>query len=336
MPRKALASLLAGAALLALAGCGASSTESTSSGSNRPQGASLKQQLIGAVKEVQPEVAQIRTPTGLGSGVIFDRTGDIVTNAHVVADATNSVVTLADGSHYPGTLSGSYAPDDLAVVKITTKHELKPAQFADSSRVEVGEMVLAVGNPLGLQSSVTDGIISALGRSVVEGRGVVLPNAIQTSAPINPGNSGGALVNLSGQVVGIPTVAAVNPQLGTAATGIGFAIPSNTVHDIAGQIIKYGRVTSSHRAALGAQFADSVVRTGALVIAVKTGGPAAKAGVKAGDSIDALDGRTVSGAEALATMLATRRPGQTVTVLITRPDGTRATVTVTLGELLGS
>jgi S1-C subfamily serine protease len=328
--------LLASAVSIAIAGCGASSPGSTSGGSFAPPASSLKQQLIGAVKEVQPEVAQIRTSTGLGSGVIFDEAGDIVTNAHVVGDATDVVVTLADGSQHPGTLRGGYVPDDLAVIKINAKRKLKPAQFADSSRIEVGEMVLAAGNPLGLQSSVTDGIVSALGRSVVEGRGVVLPNVIQTSAPINPGNSGGALVNLSGQVIGIPTVAAVNPQLGTVATGIGFAIPSNTVRDIAGQIVKNGRVTSSHRAALGAHFADSLTRTGALVIAVEAGGPAAKAGINVGDSIDAFEGRTVSGAAALATALASRRPGQTVTVRITRPDRTSATVALTLGELPGA
>jgi putative serine protease PepD len=321
--------LLASAVSIVIAGCGASSTGSTSGGS-------LKQQLIAAVKEVQPEVAQIRTSTGLGSGVIFDEGGDIVTNAHVVVDATDVVVTLADGSQYPGTLRGGYVPDDLAVIEINAKHKLKPAQFADSSRVEVGELVLAAGNPLGLKSSVTDGIVSALGRSVVEGRGVVLPNVIQTSAPINPGNSGGALVNLSGQVIGIPTVAAVNPQLGTAATGIGFAIPSNTVRDIAGQIVKNGRVTSSHRAALGAHFADSVVRSGALVIAVEAGGPAARAGINVGDSIHAIDGHTVPGAEALATLLAGHRPGQTVRLLIMRAGNTSATIAVTLGELPGA
>jgi putative serine protease PepD len=321
--------LLASAVSIVIAGCGASSGGSTSGGS-------LKQQLIAAVKEVQPEVAQIRTSTGLGSGVIFDEAGDIVTNAHVVADATDVVVTLVDGSQYPGTLRGGYVPDDLAVIKINAKRKLKPAQFADSSRVEVGELVLAAGNPLGLKSSVTDGIVSALGRSVVEGRGVVLPNVIQTSAPINPGNSGGALVNLSGQVIGIPTVAAVNPQFGTAAAGIGFAIPSNTVRDIAGQIVKNGRVTSSHRAALGAHFADSVVRTGVLVIAVEAGGPAAKAGINVGDSIDALDGQTVPGAEVLATLLAGHRPGQTVRLLITRAGNTSATIAVTLGELPGA
>jgi putative serine protease PepD len=126
---------------------------------------------------------------------------------------------------------------------------------------------------------VTDGIISALGREVSEGQGVVLPNTIQTSAAINPGNSGGALIDLQAHVVGIPTLAAADPQLGSAAAGIGFAIPSNTVTSIAGQIVRHGRVVNSHRAAIGVTIADSASRPGALVVTVQPGGPAAKAGI---------------------------------------------------------
>ncbi len=185
---------------------------------------------------------------------------------------------MADGHRYPATLVGSYVPDDLAVITIGAGHALKPAIFADSSKVEVGDIVLAAGNPLGLQSSITDGIVSALGRNVSEGRGIVLPNVIQTSAPINPGNSGGALVDLAGRVIGIPTLAAADPQLGGAAAGIGFAIPSNTARDIASQIIVHGRVVDSHRAALGISLADSLERPGALAAAVQPGGPAEKAG----------------------------------------------------------
>ena len=155
------------------------------------------------------------------------------------------------------------------MITIGPGHALRPAIFADSSKVEVGEIVLAAGNPLGLRSSITDGIVSALGRNVSEGQGIVLPNAIQTSAAINPGNSGGALVDLVGRVIGIPTLAAADPQLGGAAAGIGFAIPSNTVRDIANQIIEHGRVVDSHRAALGVSLADSLERPGALVVAVQ-------------------------------------------------------------------
>jgi putative serine protease PepD len=299
-------------------------------------GASLERQFVYVVRQTQPSVAQIQTDQGLGSGVIFDANGDIVTNAHVLTGASSIRVTLADGRQFPARLVGSYAPDDLAVVSVGAGHELKPARLGDSSKVEVGDIVLAAGNPLGLQSSITDGIVSAVGRNVSEGRGVVLPNAIQTSAPINPGNSGGALVDLGGQVIGIPTLAAGNPQAGGTAAGIGFAIPSSIVQDIAGQIVRNGRVVNSHRAALGVSLADNLARPGAVVTALQTAGPAANAGLLVGDSIDSIDGKAVATADDLATVLATLRPGEMVKVSITQPDGTSATKTVTLGELPGS
>lgn len=273
------AALVLGAAL-AVAACGGATgttatrhtTTSTRAAAAPPasqsQAATIEQQFVAVVTETRPEVVQIQTDSGLGSGVIFDAQGHIVTNAHVTGSASQPLVTLADGRRLPARLVGDYAPDDRAVITVGAGCGIKPARFADSSRLAVGEIVLAEGNPLGLQSSVTDGIVSALGRSVGEGQGVVLPDAIQTSAPINPGNSGGALIDLQGQVVGIPTLAAANPQLGSAAAGIGFAIPSNTITDIASQIVRYGRVVNSHRAALGANLADSSARPGALVVAL--------------------------------------------------------------------
>jgi putative serine protease PepD len=296
----------------------------------------LERQFVAVVRQVQPQVAQIRTDTGLGSGVIFDAKGDIVTNAHVAAGSSSVSVTLADGRRFSAHVVGSYAADDLAVVSIGGGHQIMPATFADSSTVDVGDLVLAVGNPLGLQSSVTDGIVSGVGREVSEGQGVVLPNAIQTGAPINPGNSGGALVDLEGQVIGIPTLAASNPQIGGTAAGIGFAIPSNVVTDIAGQIVRRGRVVSSHRAALGVSLSDNPAGTGAVVGAVQSGGPAEKAGVAAGDTIEVIDGKRVTSADDLATALAAMAPGQKVTVVVTRPEGTTSTHTVTLGQLPGT
>jgi S1-C subfamily serine protease len=293
----------------------------------------LERTFVRVVKVIQPQVAQIQTDTGLGSGVIYDQKGDIVTNAHVVVGATSLQVTFADGTRHPARLVGSYVPDDLAVISVGAVGGLKPAQFADSSRVEVGDIVLAVGNPLGLQSSVTDGIVSAIGRTVSEGQGVVLPNAIQTSAPINPGNSGGALVDLDARVIGIPTLAAGNPQSGGAAAGIGFAIPSSVVRDIAGQIVQHGRVVNSHRAALGVSLADNLARPGAVIAAVQRGGPADKAGIATGDSIDKIDGMSVASADDLATALARLRPGQKVGVSVTRSDGSTSTKSVILGEL---
>jgi putative serine protease PepD len=327
---------------LLVAGCGGSgnattsTTTATSADSSPLSATSLEQQFVAVVRQTQPSVAQIQTDQGLGSGVIFDANGDIVTNAHVLAGASSIRVTLADGRQFPARLVGAYAPDDLAVVSVGAGHALKPARFGDSSKVEVGDIVLAAGNPLGLQSSITDGIVSAVGRNVSEGQGVVLPNAIQTSAPINPGNSGGALVDLQAQVIGIPTLAAGNPQAGGTAAGIGFAIPSNIVQDIAGQIVRNGRVVNSHRAALGVNLADNLARPGAVVTAIQTPGPAEQAGILVGDSIDSIDGKAVASADDLATVLATLRPGKTVKVTITQSDGTSSTKTVTLGELPGS
>jgi putative serine protease PepD len=197
---------------------------------------SLQQELVSVVKGVSPSVVQIETPQALGSGVVLDARGDIVTNAHVVGNATRFVVTLASGDSHRATAVGRDAANDLAVIRITGARP-RPATFADSSQVEVGDLVLALGNPLGLRSSVTEGIVSAVGRSVPEGDGATLSSAIQTSAAINPGNSGGALVDLSGRVIGIPTLAALDPQMGASeAPGIGFAIDSNTGRRVTGAL----------------------------------------------------------------------------------------------------
>ena len=199
---------------------------------------SLQQELVSVVQAVSPSVVQIQTPQDLGSGVVFDARGDIVTNAHVVGNATRFLVTLASGDSHPATAVGRDAANDLAVIRIAGARP-RPATFADSSQVEVGDIVLALGNPLGLRSSVTEGIVSAVGRSVPEGDGVTLSSAIQTSAAINPGNSGGALVDLSGRVIGIPTLAALDPQMGASeAPGIGFAIDGNTVRRVAGALAR--------------------------------------------------------------------------------------------------
>jgi S1-C subfamily serine protease len=211
---------------------------------------------------------------------------------------------------------------------------LQPASFADSSRLQVGDVTLAIGNPLGLQSSVTEGIVSALGRTVNEDNGVALPNVIQTSAAINPGNSGGALVDLEGQVVGIPTLAATDPEMGGAAAGIGFAIPSNTVRDIAGQLISQGKVTNSHRAWLGVEVA-ATTSGGLLITKVEPGGPAAKAGLRAGELVTAVQGTATPDPGTLADVLAGLRPGQTVTVRVARSDGGTGTAKVTLGQFPG-
>ncbi|MBW1601619.1 trypsin-like peptidase domain-containing protein [Streptomyces sp. JJ66] len=207
------------------------------------------------VRAVLPSVVQIETDEDLGSGVVYDGRGHIVTNAHVVGDAETFEVTLATGGQ-PLTAKrvAAYEDQDLAVIRLADPpRDLRPAVFGDSSDVEVGQIVLAMGNPLGLSSSVTQGIVSAVGRSVSEGQGAAtIGNMVQTSAAINPGNSGGALVNLDGHVIGIPTLAARDPQSGAApAPGIGFAIPAVTVRDLAGQMIEHGKVVDADQAALG-------------------------------------------------------------------------------------
>jgi putative serine protease PepD len=232
------AALAAGAAVVAACGAGGPSNDVTPVAplASADEATSLQQQLVSVVKAVSPSVVQIRTPQDLGSGVVFDARGDIVTNAHVVDNATRFIVTLSSGDSHPATAIGRDAANDLAVIRIAGARP-RPATFADSSRVEVGDLTLALGNPLGLRSSVTEGIVSAVKRSVPEGNGATLSSAIQTSAAINPGNSGGALVNLSGEVIGIPTLAALDPQMGASqAPGIGFAIDSNTVRRVAGAL----------------------------------------------------------------------------------------------------
>ena len=175
-----------------------------------------------------------------------------MTNDHVVGTARSFQVSFFDGQVTTASLVGAFPPDDLAVIRVHSVTRLHPAVFANSSQLQVGDIDLAIGNPLGLASSVTEGIVSFTGRTVGEGNGVVLPDTIQTSAAINPGNSGGALVDLQGRVIGIPTLAATDPELGgSAANGIGFAIPSNTVKLVAPQLITAGRVLNSGRADLG-------------------------------------------------------------------------------------
>jgi putative serine protease PepD len=326
------------AAVLILSGCTSTITGSAAASTPAldvpPSALAMQQQFIRVVKQVGPSVVLIRTSEGLGSGVVFDAAGNIVTNNHVVDNAKSFRVTLASGRQYPARLVGTFPADDLAVLHVDAAG-LRPAAFADSSRLQVGDVALAIGNPLGLQSSVTEGIVSALGRTVNEDNGVALPNVIQTSAAINPGNSGGALVNLQGQVIGIPTLAATDPQLGGGqAPGIGFAIASNTVSDVAKQLIDTGKVTNSHRAYLGVDVADTTAG-GLLTTAVQPGGPAANAGIRPGELITKVNGTATPDQATLADVLAGLHPGQTVTVTVVRGNDSRQTVRVTLGQYPG-
>ena len=297
------------------------------------------------VRQVLPSVVLISTTEGLGSGVVLDKAGNIVTNAHVVGQATSFKVQVSgDPAPRTATLVGSYPPDDLAVIRVDDATGLKPAMFGDSATARAGDVVLAVGNPLGLSGSVTSGIISATGRVVAEPAsagtsGATLPDAIQTSAPINPGNSGGALVTTAAEVIGIPTLTAGGSAGGAQVQGIGFAIPSNLARDIAQQIITSGSVTNSHRAAIGAQVGAVTGQdgnpAGTGIVTVTSGGPADRAGLRAGDVIRTAGGTPVPDPQALAGVLAAARPGDQLTLSVER-GGQELTVKLTLGELPGS
>jgi S1-C subfamily serine protease len=328
------------AAIAALAGCGSGTPKATSPSAvtNAPSASAakqLQQQFTSIVKTVSPEVVQIETDAGLGSGVVFDGNGDIVTNAHVVTGARTISVTLATGARHPATLVGIYPQNDIAAIHISGAKP-HPARFADSSQIQVGDIVLAVGNPLGLRSSVTQGIVSSAGRTVSEGNGIVLPSVIQTSAEINPGNSGGALVNLDGAVIGIPTLAATDPEFnGAPAPGIGFAIPSNTAKNFASKLISSGTVAPAGRASLGVVVA-TIIGGAVIVERVEPGGPAAKAGIQPGDVIVSVAGQSIATSDVLSSVLATLRPGQKVPVQILVASGQQSTVQVKLGSQPGS
>ncbi|GGU78651.1 protease [Streptomyces filipinensis] len=303
----------------------------------------LQAQYQKVIREVLPSVVQIQASHGLGSGVVYDDKGHIVTNAHVVQSEKTFKVTTAN-SEEPLTarLVYSYPEQDLAVIKLDkVPAGLKAAVLGDSETVEVGQIVLAMGSPLGLSSSVTQGIVSATGRTVSEGSagggtGATIANMVQTSAAINPGNSGGALVNLAGQVIGIPTLAAADPDLGgSAAPGIGFAIPASMVRTVAGQIVEKGKVVDSGRAALGITARtvvdDRYQPAGVAVVTVASGGAADRAGLRPGDIITALGKAPITTITSLSEALAADKPGQRTTVTFQR-DGAERTAKVTLGE----
>ena len=299
------------------------------------------------IAKVRPAVVQVNVTavngSGLGSGVIIDKRGSIVTNNHVVANARNIEVVLYDGTKLPAQLVGTDPADDLAVLKINPPtSNLTVATLGDSSKLQVGQDVLAIGNPLGITQTVTNGIISALGRNVNEQNGAVIPNAIQTDAPINPGNSGGALVDMQGNLIGIPTLTAIDPEFNTPASGVGFAIPSNRVQFIATQIIDTGKVTHTGRAVLGVRVTDVdanlaaqdnlAVDHGVLISSLVANGPAAQAGLQPGDVIVKIDNKAVNDTSSLGDVLISKSPGDVVSVQVYRGNQV-LTVNVKLGEL---
>ncbi|GGM96344.1 hypothetical protein GCM10009721_23650 [Terrabacter tumescens] len=305
---------------------------------------------------VAPSVVSIDVTTqqgsGAGSGVVFDKSGHILTNNHVVGDATGNgaiTVTLSDGRTYGATIVGTDASTDLAVIKLTNgPSDLTPISLGDSEALKVGDPAMAVGNPLGLSGTVTTGIISALNRPVSTGTSSespfgqqqssgdeVVTNAIQTSAAINPGNSGGALVNGKGELIGInSSIASLGQSQGSQSgnIGIGFAIPVKEAKSIADQLIKSGK---AEHAFLGVSTRDAVVtdgsakRAGAQVVSVSSGTPAANAGLKNGDVVIAVDGQRVDSATALVAQIREMTAGDKTKLTIIR-GGSRQDVEVTL------
>ena len=288
---------------------------------------------------------------GAGSGFLIDPRGYILTNNHVVEGAQTIEVVLGDQSRYPAKFIGADQRNDVALIKIEPKGKALPTlQLGDSSGIQVGQKVLAIGNPFGFQSTLTTGVVSALGRTVQTSQTTFIDEAIQTDAAINRGNSGGPLINSHGEVIGINS--AIYTPTGTTA-GIGFAIPINTAKRIAHDLITDGRV---HQAFLGiqsypvggylAQALDLPVQDGLLVQTVTRGGPAAASGIRGGDQVAllgmqrlyvggdvivAIDGQKVASPLDVNLALNKKRPGDTVTVTLYR-GGKKMDLSVKLGE----
>ncbi|MBM7455514.1 serine protease DegQ [Oceanisphaera litoralis] len=269
----------------------------------------------------------------LGSGVIIDaKKGYVITNNHVIEDADKILITLTDGQEYEAELIGRDKQSDIALLKVDAKN-LVEVEFADSDRLRVGDFAIAIGNPFGLGQTVTSGIISALGRSGLNVEN--LENFIQTDAAINSGNSGGALLNLDGKLVGINT-AILGP--GGGNIGIGFAIPSNMVKNLADQILEYGEVRRGVLGVMGGELTSELARTfgyrsqhGAFVSQVLENSSAEKAGLKAGDIIISLDGKPIRSFGELRAKVATMGADKTVSLGLFR-DGKEQQVEVTLSR----
>ena len=281
-----------------------------------------------------------------GSGVVLRSDGYVLTNNHVVAAAESggSVhVTLPNGKTVAATIVGHDTTDDLAVLKTSDAGDLVAATFADSDTLKVGQTVLAIGAPLGLSNTVTQGIVSTVHRPVATGESGAssqsVIDAVQTDAAINPGNSGGALVDLAGHVVGINSAIATTGGGGgtggqSGNIGVGFAIPSNDAVKVAGQLIKTGHATHSQvgiSVGNAASTTDGAPGLGATVAAVASGGPAAAGGLQPGDVVTAVDDRRVTDRNGLIVAIRSHDPGSTVTVTYLR-GGSSRTTKVTLGS----
>ena len=263
--------------------------------------------VVAAVERVAPAVVNIdikqrvetgrgsRDVGGSGSGFVIAPDGFILTNSHVIHNASAITVNLSDGREYPAQLIGDDPDTDLAVIRIDAP-QLSHVRLADSENLRVGQIVIAIGNPLGFQASVTAGVISALGRSMHAQSGRLIDNIIQTDAALNPGNSGGPLVNSAGEVIGVNT-AMIRP-----AQGICFAIASNTAKFVAAWLIRDGKIRRSYIGVAGqnvpihrrvVRFYNLPLETGVLVVSIEKNSPAAKTGIREGDVIVAFNGEPI-------------------------------------------
>lgn len=291
------------------------------------------------------QFGQVTVPAGVGSGVIYDPSGLVITNNHVIAGAENLIVALPDGRTFGADLLGADPRNDLAVLRLQNAQDLPVAELGNSDDLQVGDWVVAIGNALGLPGgpTVTAGVVSALGRTVQEpgengGPGPYLFDVIQTSAPINPGNSGGALVDLNGRVIGINTLVAGSAGDGIQAQGIGFAISMNTARGIAEQLATNGRVQHPTMGVSYVPVTPGVAaqlgidqKFGVVVMGVVPRSGAAKAGLKEGDVIVSVDGEELREESTLARIISSHKPGDTLTLSVLR-EGQTSDVQVTLGE----
>ena len=308
----------------------ATATPATSSVST--SSAAVPTDVSSIYRRVSPGVVYIASTTAQGqasgSGWVYGTDGTIVTNDHVVEGARNvSVRFTENGDPIDAKVVGTDPSTDVAVLKIDpSKVEggVKPLLLADSKQIEPGQPAIAIGSPFGLQGTVTSGIVSALGREIKAPNGFTISGVIQTDAAINPGNSGGPLLDETGRVIGINSQIATNGT--NANSGVGFAVPIDTVKTVVPQLKADGNIA---RAWLGVSTSDAAPRDGALVQDV-TGAPAQKAGLQQGDLILSFDGRTIATASDLGQAVLTRKPGDTVKVVVQR-NGSRETVSVTLG-----
>src|SRR5262245_3947611 len=303
----------------------------------RDFGDDMMERFFGPGDEGRPGAPQRETQRSLGSGFVVDKEGHILTNRHVIEGADQISVTLSNGKRYDAKLVGKDARTDVALLKIEPKEPLTVLDLGDSDQVEVGEWVMAIGNPFGLGgNSVTVGVVSFKGRDLTLGVRGTSVDMIQTDAAINPGNSGGPLLNTQGQVVGINTMIITNGGAAQSA-GVGFSVPINVAKDILPQLRDKGKVV---RGWLGVQIqpiTEELARTyklkdarGAAVSQLTPGAPAEKAGLKAEDVIVAADGRPIKDNGDLSRYIASKAPGATVKLDLIR-DGTEKTISVTLG-----